>query len=182
MFCESGNGLIMTDGSTCHAVGGGATCMPEKMGLQHLEGPATTGALDCLSDNDNRGCTDKSCMGVDPKTHKPFLDEGCIVAPNVMAPAFHADLFLINLGQNDYGKPAHIDPKTHKQIPSHLPTTEQWTRYYTEFVTNLSTSDAFRRSSSSSSNTIAPVPQFFLAVGGMADKYLLSIQYAVHRP
>ena len=47
VLCESGNGLIMTDGDTCKTVGGSATCMPEK--YKHN--------LECLSDvNDDRRC------------------------------------------------------------------------------------------------------------------------------
>ena len=30
MICESGNGLVMTDGDTCRTVGGGETYMPHK--------------------------------------------------------------------------------------------------------------------------------------------------------
>ena len=82
----------MTDGDACHAVGGGATCMPEKMGLQKLAGVTTSGALDCLSDGgDNCGCTAHGCKD----------QPGCMVAPDVAAPAFEADAFLINLGQNE---------------------------------------------------------------------------------
>eukprot|EP01051_Picozoa_sp_SAG22_P009963 SAG22_NODE_867_length_6776_cov_2.480455_4_plen_524_part_00 len=182
VFCESGNGLIMTDGDTCHAAGGGETCMPEKMGLQPLKGVTTRGALDCLSDaGDNRGCTEKGCNGA----------AGCIVAQDIAAPAFDADVFLINLGQNDYGKPAHIDPKTKKPVKSHLPTPEQWTKYYTEFVANLTASDSFKSPSSSSSSSSTTTtttasgpsnskpPEFFLAVGGMADKYMANTKAAV---
>ena len=41
---------------------------------------------------------------------------------------------IINLGQNDYGHPAHTDPKTGKPVKNHLPGTEMWTSHYTSFV------------------------------------------------
>ena len=91
-----------------------------------------------------------------------------MVAEDIAAPAFDADVFLINLGQNDYGKPAHIDPKTHKLVKSHLPTSEQWTKYYTEFVENLTVSESFRSTGTSTSKT----PEFFLAVGLLVQVHI----------
>ena len=42
--CESGNGLVATDGDTCKVFGGSATCMPQKW--QHALDCATIGS-DC---------------------------------------------------------------------------------------------------------------------------------------
>jgi len=193
VFCESGSGLIMTDGDECHAVGGSATCIPEKMGLQNSLGKAagTHGALDCLSDGtDKRGCTAEGCDRVDPKTGKPPVN--CMVAANTPAKAFDADVFLVNLGQNDYGKPAHIDPKTGKPVKSHLPTAAHWVKFYTEFVANLTASESFGGAGDASSAADSAAgkgraaaaggkkaPEFFLAVGGMADKYMNNTKLAV---
>ena len=41
--------------------------------------------------------------------------------PGADLAAFGPHAVLINLGQNDYGKPAHTDPKTGKPVKSHLP-------------------------------------------------------------
>ena len=84
-----------------------------------------------------------------------------------MAAAFEPDAVLINLGQNDYGKPAHIDPKTGKPVKNHLPPTELWVQNYQWFIQNISAKAATK------------VPQFFLACGGMADKYCNDTQAAV---
>ena len=82
VICESGNGLIMTDGGACASfLGGAGNCIPDKW--KHR--------LACALDS----CRD--------------LTAG-MEAPAPWAP----DAVLINLGQNDYGAPAHVDPKTGK--------------------------------------------------------------------
>merc|ERR1711967_41171 len=102
----------MTDGDTCKVVGGSGTCMPEK--YKHN--------LDCLSDSsDDRGCTMRACLG----------ETGCMVASDTDVVPFDPDAAVINLGQNDYGKPAHIDPVSGKPVKSHCPTSDQWTSHYT---------------------------------------------------
>ena len=132
MECESGNGLVATDGDTCKAFNGGAVCMPEKW--KH--------ALDCTTGG-----------------AAPPHGRGCPGTLNASAPApFDPDAVLINLGQNDYGKPAHVDPNTGKPVKNHLPPTALWILNYQWFIGNI-TSKATK------------VPQFFLACGGMADKY-----------
>ena len=60
---------------------------------------------------------------------------------------------LINLGQNDYGA-------------DHIPNTTEWVAAYTDFVKNISA-------------TYRSTPHFFLACGGMADKYCLDTEAAV---
>ena len=139
MQCESGNGLIMTDGATCTAVGGPATCMPQ---LWHYR-------LRCAQESaGNRGCPEV-----------PGAKEALDVSESPHA-------VVINLGQNDYGAPAHIDPKTHKPVPSHLPTREQWTTHYEYFINNMTA--AYKTE-----------PTFFLVCGGMATKYCANTEAAV---
>ena len=82
--------------------------------------------------------------------------------------SFDPDAVIINLGQNDYGLPAHIDPKTHKPVKTHLPSTAQWTKYYTGFVGDIT------------QHNKGKLPQFFLACGGMADKYCNNTEAAVN--
>jgi len=100
---------------------------------------------------------------------------------------------VINLGQNDYGgapryrwhlgcillkmpaillstgAPAHPDPKTHRQVPSHLPTPEQWSSNYELFLDNIT----------AATPQGGTAPEFFLACGGMAPKYCNDTQHAV---
>ena len=135
MECESGNGLVATDGDTCAAFDGGATCMPKKW--KH--------ALDCAT-----------------------IGSDCAGSANATAPAagWEPDVVMINLGQNDYGPPAHKDPKTGKQIKNHRPPTQLWAQNYAWFLGNISAA-------------ASKPPQFFLACGGMADKYCNDTQTAV---
>ena len=120
--CESGNGLVATDGDTCHVFHGSATCMPDKWRY----------ALDCAS------------LG----------SPGC---PKVPPAPFEPHAVLINLGQNDYGKPAHVDPSTGKPVKNHLPPTAMWVRNYAWFLGNITAAQK-------------TAPEFFLACGGMQDK------------
>ena len=76
---------------------------------------------------------------------------------------------VINLGQNDYGKPAHIDPVSGKPMPNHLPSPSQWALHYRWFLGNLTA----LYSGSSKKQT------FFLACGGMAPKYCNDTEAAV---
>jgi hypothetical protein len=134
--CESGNGLVATDGDTCKIFNGSEICMPEKW--KH--------SLDC------------NTMGPGPSAKDPH-GRGCPGGENSsIATSFEPDAVLINLGQNDYGRPAHIDPKTGKPVKNHLPPTELWVQNYQWFIANI-TAKAARP------------PQIFLACGGMADKY-----------
>ena len=142
--CESGNGLVATDGDTCKVFDGSATCMPQKW--QH--------ALDCATIGDD-------CKG----------------SLNASAPAAWApQAVLINLGQNDYGKPAHKDPKTGKQIKNHLPPPALWAQNYGWFIGNITAAAAAANGSAGAAKT---PPEFFLACGGMADKYCNNTMAAV---
>jgi hypothetical protein len=60
---------------------------------------------------------------------------------------------VINLGQNDFGA-------------GHIPTAALWVSAYTAFVKNISA-------------TYGTSPEFFLACGGMDDKYCSDTQAAV---
>ena len=88
---------------------------------------------------------------------------------SLAAAALRQDAVVINLGQNDYGKPAHIDPKTGKPVKNHLPSPSQWATHYTWFLGNMT-------------KLYAPkVPTFFLACGGMAPKYCNDTAAAVRQ-
>lgn len=104
--CCSGDGLIMTDGDVCRSIGGPNICLPA---LQPHR-------LMCDAE-----------VGSPIPRHCPGLGGD---APISAATDGAPDAIVINLGQNDYGKPAHIDPKTGKQIPNHLPSPSQWTTHY----------------------------------------------------
>ena len=82
---------------------------------------------------------------------------------------FAPHVVVINLGQNDYGAPAHTDPKTHRQVPSHLPTPEQWSSNYELFLDNIT----------AATPQGGTPPEFFLACGGMSPKYCNDTQHAV---
>eukprot|EP01052_Picozoa_sp_SAG31_P041540 SAG31_NODE_6329_length_2064_cov_1.551654_2_plen_244_part_00 len=139
--CESGNGLIMTDGGACAKfLGGAGNCIPEKWGHR----------LSCALDT----CQDLTA-GMEP----PALD---------WAP----DAVLINLGQNDYGLPAHVDPKTGHHIPNHLPSPTQWTDNYQLFIANIT---AAAKKVPGNHH----LPHFFLACGGMSPKYCNNTARAV---
>ena len=81
-------------------------------------------------------------------------DPGC---PKVPPAPFEPHAVLINLGQNDYGKPAHVDPSTGKPVKNHLPPTAMWVRNYAWFLGNITAAQK-------------TAPEFFLACGGMQDK------------
>jgi hypothetical protein len=100
------------------------------------------------------------------------LDTCKDLAQGMRAPQPYApDAVLINLGQNDYGAPAHTDPKTGKHVPSHLPTPLEWTQNYELFLQNIS--------AAAKAVPGSKPPQFFLACGGMSPKYCANTQAAV---
>ena len=95
----------MTDGAVCKSVGGPAICLPA---LQPHR-------LMCDAE-----------VGSPLPRYCPGLGGNAISPGENGAP----DAIVINLGQNDYGKPAHTDPKTGKQVPNHLPSPTQWATHY----------------------------------------------------
>jgi len=142
--CCSGDGLIMTDGATCKSVGGPEICLPA---LQPHR-------LMCDAE-----------VGAALPRHCPGLGGGAPLTAADGTP----DAIVINLGQNDFGKPAHIDPVTGKPVPNHLPSPGQWALHYSWFLGNMTA-------------LYAPnLPTYFLACGGMAPKYCNDTKAAVQQ-
>jgi hypothetical protein len=101
------------------------------------------------------------------------IGSDCKGSLNNSAPAtdWAPDAVLINLGQNDYGAPAHKDPKTGKELKNHRPPPALWAQNYEWFIGNITS--AARKSGANTP------PEFFLACGGMADKYCNDTMAAV---
>jgi hypothetical protein len=69
------------------------------------------------------------------------------------------------------GAPAHVDPKTGKHIPNHLPSPAQWADNYALFLANITAAARLVPGSKP--------PHFFLACGGMSPKYCNNTANAV---
>ena len=164
MVCESGNGLVMTDGATCHAVRGPATCIPEKWPFR----------LNCAANKDGY-CFGKDAPGINT------------TAP--LDPARVPDAVLINLGQNDYGKaPDHL-PNRSLWTTHYTSFVQTITSTYLAQKKKKNADDSEDGEDgnnangggggSSSSNGPPKAPAFFLACGGMALKYCNNTKFAV---